>query len=93
MTTTTITSATVLAGCDPVRLTDSMQRGLRVVARHDGRSRRSNITDVGGNVYWQTISYLCRAGLIERTTGAAEYYRLTPLGQRVVYALDERAPS
>jgi hypothetical protein len=77
-------------GCDPVRLTDSEQRGLLVVHRHDGRARVSNVT-TGQRVYWQAANRLRDRGLIEFTTAGphgADGLALTPLGTRVVYALE-----
>jgi hypothetical protein len=79
-------------GCDPIRLTHSMARGLLVAHSHDGRARRSNVTsDHRGLVYWQAADQLAAAGLIDIDAGRNHHSRLrtTPLGTRVVYTLGD----
>lgn len=78
-------------GCDPIRLTKAMQKGLAVVHHHDGRARRSNVTsDHRGLVYWQAVDQLEHVGLVEIRGPITGVHRLlcTPLGTRVAYHLE-----
>lgn len=79
-------------GCDPIRLTRAMIRGLRVV--HEAfHPRRSNVTSENRQlVYWQAVDQLVDAGLVEIRGHPTGNHRLrcTPLGTRVVYALEDR---
>lgn len=83
-----MSTTVTVPGCDPIRLTRSMVRGLLVTHLLDGRARRSNTTsERRGLVYWQAVAQLHTAGLIERT---GHGLRTTPLGTRVIYALAEQ---
>ncbi len=77
-------------GCDPVRLTESMRRGLAVVIAGRAPARRSNVTDRRRRrVYWQAADQLVAAGLVHEHLGGLTP---TPLGWRVGYELDADAP-
>jgi len=74
-------------GADPVHLSTSMVHGLRIVHRHDGRARRSNFTagSPRPTVYWQAADQLATAGLVDLH---GEILSITPLGTRIVYAIE-----
>jgi len=80
-------------GCDPVRLTESMRRGLRVVLHGEDRARRSNTTDSRrGLVYWQAADQLIAAGLVVPSATERDRLLVTPFGWRGGYELDADAP-